>query len=228
MPHLNYQETIKLLGLPTTAFVIAFGIFYGAQVDFSVAAAIFHLEGDHWSLTDHWLLSDVLHSGSRFVNNIVIASLFCFWLYKIFGFEGNQERKIAMTKLVLSLVLSFSLVALIKRWIPAECPWDLLQFGGDQPFIGLLEVRPLEMHPTQCFPAGHASIGYVWVALYFYFLPVSIMKARTGLLVGLTLGLILGAVQQLRGAHFVSHDLTTLWLCWSVSCLVYWLYPNRK
>jgi len=127
---------------------------------------------------------------------------------------------------VLSLLLSFSIVALLKRVLPAECPWDLQQFGGDLPFIGVFADRPAAMHPTQCFPAGHASVGYAWVALYFYFLPVCARKARIGLTPGLLLGLLLGVTQQLRGAHFFSHDLTTLWLCWVVSSLVYLTYPN--
>ncbi len=54
------------------------------------------------------------------------------------------------------------------------------------------------------------------------------MKACLGLLVELSFGLIPDAVQQLRGDHFDSHDLTTLWLDWSISCLVYRFYPSRK
>ncbi len=33
-------------------------------------------------------------------------------------------------------------------------------------------------------------------------------------------GLLLGAAQQLRGAHFMSHTLWTGWICWSVAVLL--------
>lgn len=220
-------DLLIFLGIPTALFAVAFGMFYGAELDFVLASRIFEVEGGQWQLTNHWLLNDVLHNGSRLLNNIVLVNLLGFWLYQQIFNAARSERTIALTKLVLSLLLSFAIVALLKRTLPAECPWDLQQFGGDLPFIGVFANRPATMHPTQCFPAGHASVGYAWVALYFYFLPVCQRKARTGLTLGLILGFILGVTQQLRGAHFFSHDLTTLWLCWIVSSLVYLTYPNR-
>jgi membrane-associated PAP2 superfamily phosphatase len=226
MQHIQFRDLLNHIGMPTALFAVGFAIFYGAGLDFVLASAIFELEGGQWQLTNHWLFSDVLHSGSRLLNNIILANLLGFWLYKQLSSKISSERTIALTKLVLSLLLSFAIVALLKRVLPAECPWDLQQFGGNLPFIGVFADRPAAMHPTQCFPAGHASVGYAWVALYFYFLPVCARKARIGLTTGLLLGLLLGVTQQLRGAHFFSHDLTTLWLCWVVSSLVYLTYPN--
>ncbi|MFC4654026.1 phosphatase PAP2 family protein [Rheinheimera marina] len=227
MQQQQIRNLLNLVIIPTGLFAVGFGIFYSAQLDFVLASAIFELEGGQWRLTNHWLFSEVLHSGSRLLNNIILANLLGFWLYQQLSGKTHSERTIALTKLVVSLLLSFSVVALLKRLLPAECPWDLQQFGGDLPFIGVFAQRPADMHPTQCFPAGHASVGYAWVALYFYFLPVNAKKARIGLTTGLLLGLLLGVTQQLRGAHFFSHDLTTLWLCWVVSSLVYLIYPNR-
>ncbi len=226
MQQIQIRDLLNHIGMPTALFAVAFGIFYGAKLDFVLASAIFELEGGQWRLTNHWLFSEVLHSGSRLLNNVILANLLGFWLYQQLSSKTHSERTIALTKLVVSLLLSFSVVALLKRVLPAECPWDLQQFGGDLPFIGVFADRPATMHPTQCFPAGHASVGYAWIALYFYFLPVCARKARIGLTIGLLLGLLLGVTQQLRGAHFFSHDLTTLWLCWVVSSLVYLTYPN--
>jgi membrane-associated PAP2 superfamily phosphatase len=41
--------------------------------------------------------------------------------------------------------------------------------------------------------------------------------------VGLVAGGVFGAAQQLRGAHFLSHDLWTLATCWTVSLLLFLL-----
>lgn len=206
--------------LPTMVFAGAFGIFYGAGLDFTLASVIFEMEGGQWHLRNHWLFCDVLHRGSRVLNHLVVMSLLVYWLYQKVSGKHHCERFTALTRLVISLLLCFAVVALLKRQLPAECPWDLQQFGGDLPFIGVFSARPSTMHPTQCFPAGHASVGYAWLASYFYFLPISKKKARVGLLTGLLLGFVLGLTQQLRGAHFFSHDLTTLWLCWVIGALV--------
>lgn len=227
MQQIQLRDLFQLVLIPTALFAVGFGIFYGAGLDFMLASAIFEMEGGRWSLSNHWLFSDVLHSGTRLLNNIILAHLLVFWLYQKFSTRRHTERTRALTKLVISLLFSFAVVALLKRALPAECPWDLQQFGGDLPFIGVFSTRPATMHATQCFPAGHASVGYAWVALYFYFLPAGLKKARFGLVVGMLLGLVLGITQQLRGAHFFSHDLTTLWLCWVLSSLVYLTYPNR-
>lgn len=86
-------------------------------------------------------------------------------------------------------------------------------FGGNEPYIHILQPRPSYLPYSQCFPAGHASVGYAWVALY-YFLRHSRPHYRyAGLAAGLIGGAILGFTQQLRGAHFMSHDLTTLFIC---------------
>jgi membrane-associated PAP2 superfamily phosphatase len=39
--------------------------------------------------------------------------------------------------------------------------------------------------------------------------------------VGLGLGLLFGFAQQLRGAHFLSHDLWTLGIAWSAALTLY-------
>ena len=38
--------------------------------------------------------------------------------------------------------------------------------------------------------------------------------------VGLAAGAVFGLAQQLRGAHFLSHDIASLAVCWAVACCV--------
>jgi len=47
------------------------------------------------------------------------------------------------------------------------------------------------------------------------------------LLFGMALGLIYGIAQQLRGAHFLSHDLSTLAVCWFVPMLIYPIFSSN-
>jgi membrane-associated PAP2 superfamily phosphatase len=44
----------------------------------------------------------------------------------------------------------------------------------------------------------------------------------------LSVGLIFGISQQLRGAHFISHDLWTLAICWFFSLTIFKLMLAGK
>jgi len=100
MQQIQFRDLLNHIVMPTAFFAVGFGIFYGAGFDFVLASAIFELEGGQWRLTNHWLLSDVLHSGSRLLNNIILANLLGFWLYQQLSRKSSSERTIALTKLV--------------------------------------------------------------------------------------------------------------------------------
>jgi len=102
-----------------------------------------------------------------------------------------------------------------------DCPWDLLRYGGGKVYYGLFTRRPPGMGSAGCFPAGHASAGYAWVALYFFFLHARPRLRWWGLATGLLAGLVFGIAQQLRGAHFLSHDVWALMVCWLVALALY-------
>jgi membrane-associated PAP2 superfamily phosphatase len=74
---------------------------------------------------------------------------------------------------------------------------------------------------AHCFPAAHASSGYALAALYFLLRERNRRAARLGLALGLGMGVVFGLAQQSRGAHFVSHDIWSAMLVWTVSSLLY-------
>jgi membrane-associated PAP2 superfamily phosphatase len=65
------------------------------------------------------------------------------------------------------------------------------------------------------------------VALYFFFASVRPAWRRIGLAIGIGAGAILGVAQQLRGAHYLSHDLWTLAISWFVALGVHRLSVRR-
>ena len=71
----------------------------------------------------------------------------------------------------------------------------------------------------RCFPAGHASTGFAFMGGFFALRTQAPGMAGLWLAVALAAGLLFGGVQQLRGAHFMSHTLWTAWLCWVVGWL---------
>lgn len=132
-------------------------------------------------------------------------------------------------QLLACVLLSLVGVAAFKQLLPMDCPWDLLSYGGSQQFVGLFSPWPSDRAPNACFPAGHASVGYAWLGLYFYCRQLLPRLALPALMLSSILGLVLGINQQLRGAHFISHDIATAAWCWSMACLTaYWPTLQRR
>jgi membrane-associated PAP2 superfamily phosphatase len=217
----HWQTTVLApLALLSLAFVLA----YGAGFDQVLASWLYQLQGGQWQLKQHWLTERLLHQAVRQLNQLVVLILLLYWLSQVIAGKRSGTQY-ALGLLLLNLALSFTSIAVLKKLIPMECPWDLQQFGGNLPFIGLFSERPASMVPNQCFPAGHASIGYSWLAIYYFLLVARPSIAKLGLWCSVGLGLLLGFTQQLRGAHFISHDIATAAICWLIVSLnVRWFY----
>lgn len=185
--------------------------------DLWLAKVFYQWQGNQWLLRDHWLTEQILHKGARVVNYLMLLTVLALTvlMWRTHGRQSYQSR--AYFALFVSLLTSFILIALLKSLTNKACPWNLQLFGGIEPYYHLLQSRPASLPPSQCFPAGHASVGYAWVALFYFFSQVKPHLRWFGLGTGLITGLILGLNQQLRGAHFLSHDVTTLFLCWLVA-----------
>lgn len=126
--------------------------------------------------------------------------------------------------LFIALLAAPLIVTVTKDLTNRPCPWDVVEFGGQQRHHGLFVPAPPDSRRLACFPAGHASAGF---ALFAFALaggwpglltPMRAGSARGWWLAGLALGLSMGAVRMAQGAHFMSH---VLWCAWLVG-LVQW------
>lgn len=195
-------------------------------LDRRLAHALYTLQGGHWALRDAFLTEDVVH---RIGHDLSIAAwimILVVWTVALRR-ERLQAWRRPLGYLLLSVLLSTLLVSAMKAMTNMDCPWDIIGLGGDRPYISLFMPRPDGLPHGRCFPAGHASAGYAWMALYFALLTGRPRWRWYGLAVGASTGLVFGVCQQLRGAHFLSHDLWTAMVCWTVALLVYlWLGPK--
>lgn len=191
-------------------------------VDQRLADVLYRAQGGQWLLKDHWLTEGVIHRGGKWLS--VLAALGVMAAAATCWFTRHAWRW-PLTLLAGSVALSTALVAQLKHFTGMDCPWDLGRYGGQLPYYGLFEPRH-GVAASGCFPAGHASAGYAWVALYFFALATAPRLRVPALLIGLVAGAVFGIAQQLRGAHFLSHDLWTLAICWTVSLLVFRLMPD--
>ncbi|MBT2774346.1 phosphatase PAP2 family protein [Halomonas sp. ISL-60] len=197
-------------------FLIAMSVFSILNIDFTLADFLYRLQGNTWAWKDALITQDILHKGGKWLSLAMgLATLLLLILSTML--IRLKEYRMPLLYLFSATLLSALLVATIKHLVSMECPWDLIRYGGDRGFIGLLDTRPSSVPASACFPAGHASAGYTWIALYFFFAAIRPHWRWAGLALGLGLGLTFGLTQQLRGAHFLSHDLWTVMLCWTVS-----------
>lgn len=188
------------------------------QLDLHWARWLFQWEGGTWALKRSVLLEGVLHRGGRLLSQVAWAGLLVATLWRWRSPTAAWTRPAA--RLLLAVFASIACVAALKALTHMDCPWDLAGLGGQRPFIDLFETRPATLGPAACFPAAHAAGGFAWVALYFFFLRVAPRWRHAGLGIGLLAGTVFGLAQQLRGAHFLSHDVASLAVCWGVACAV--------
>ena len=206
--------------LPLTLLIPAAWLCASSGLDQFVADWFYALEGGRWLLRDHTLTEAILHKGGRNFSILLWLALLVSWL-TVRRRTGLELLSQTLLYLLICAALSNTMVSSLKHLTHMDCPWDLVRYGGDRPLIGLFESRPAGMGAGVCWPAGHSGAGYAWVSLYFAALAIRPQWRLPALGFGLSLGLVFGISQQLRGAHFLSHDLWTVSICWALAALMY-------
>lgn len=201
------------LGWPVVAFVALVAAIAAFDIDRRWANAIYAWQGNTWALKTSFVAETLVHTGGRYASIcawIVVLVLWCVAL--------AQPRYISWRRplayLLIATAVAAAAVAWMKSWTNMDCPWDVAGLGGERPYHPLWGARAAG-HRGTCFPAAHASAGYCWLALYFFLASTRPKLRWYGLSLALGLGLVAGFTQQLRGAHFLSHDLWSLAVCWT-------------
>lgn len=205
---------------PLLAFAALLLVMRWLDGDQWIADRLYAMQGGRWALRDAFLTQHVMHTWGRGFGIALWLAALATWLVARHR-DDMASLRAPLAYLLIAVVLSVLCVAWVKSWSNMDCPWDLVRYGGDRPFVGLWQVRPLGLERGACFPAGHAGGGYAWMALYFFLGAVRPRWRWAGLAAGIGLGLAFGIAQQLRGAHFASHDLSAAAICWAVA-LITW------
>ena len=206
--------------MPLGGFVLLWSIATLFNLDRFLATQLFGWEHHRWLFKHSQMFEHVLHPLQRDLSTVAWLIALVAWCVSLRRPSMAACRK-PLGYLVLSVLLSTTLVAVIKSHTNMDCPWDLNGLGGSRPYIPLFTARPAWLPHNACFPAGHASAGYAWLSLYFFFLMSRSAWRWHGLAIGAGAGLFFGITQQLRGAHFFTHDLTTAAICWFVAYGLY-------
>lgn len=188
-------------------------------LDLTVMRMLGNTRGFPWR--DHWLAADVLHGGGRAVGWLLMALLAVNVVRPLWSGPDRTERWRWLGVTTLCLLA----VPALKQISRTSCPWDLAEFGGWAAYVSHWTLGIGDGGPGRCFPSGHATAAFAFVSGWFALREHQVRAARAWLLGALLLGLLFGAGQTLRGAHYPSHSLWTAWLCW-ICCAV--LMPRRQ
>ncbi len=185
----------------------------------------FYVDSSHsFVWRDHFLLSAVLHSGLKsalWLVPLVVLGM----LLAARHFPELLIHRRRLLWILLGMSLSVLVVQILKRNSIHACPWDLQQFGGQAPLLPLWAALPSGVSPGRCLPGGHASGGFALLAFYFALRDDAQRWARACLYFALAIGGVMSLSQMVRGAHFLSHNLWTLWWVWSILALRYMVWP---
>lgn len=206
------------LGVPVVLMALLL-LLDPSGLDFAIAQ-LFYQPGAGFIGKHSFWLEDILHDRAK---QLVIV----FGVLAILGFVISllpsrfRLWRRSLGFLVLALGLSTSIVTPLKALTAVQCPWSLTEFGGAERFSPLLSERAPTAHPGRCWPGGHASSGFSLLALFFLLRDKRPRSARAALLFALGLGAVFSLGRMMQGAHFLSHNLWTLLLDWTICLLCY-------
>lgn len=211
----------------TALLILALGRF--TDLDLVLADILYDHATRAFPWREAWLTAIF---GHQVLKALLTALATCFVLVAVVDVvrpQGMLDRPFARLRLRVvawSAVLVPLATSLLKQSSNAHCPWDLARYGGSQPYVRLFEALPEGALPGHCLPAGHASSALWLASLAVLWLPGSSRKAwRTGCL-ALAPGLALGWMQQMRGAHFLTHTLWSAWIACAIVLLLVMLLQS--
>lgn len=214
----------KLLVSPSLYLLISAMIFLAlnqfTNIDLLLADYYFDFQTKHFKWKSTWFAQQLMHV---YVKDCIM--LFGFSLISLvladavvnfYGMTRWLRARLRFT--AVAAVLIPTIISLLKQQSALHCPWDEVRYGGTAPYFRLLDAIPSSMQAGHCFPAGHASTGLWLAAFCVFWLPNRPRVALAVFSSGIGIGLLLGWVQQMRGAHFLSH---TLWSMWIASAIIF-------
>ncbi len=198
---------------PLAVFVVLAILFESTRIDVWLADLVYRWEGNTWALRRDAFVRGVLHKDANawitaFYVMLVVVCAMSFFVGRL------QRFRWGLVYLVTAVALSTLSVALLKDITRVQCPWSIDRYGGVVAYA--TTWRQILMHGTsgRCFPSGHAGSGYALLAFYFFCRRYAPAWRWWAFAVAMSIGTIFGVAQQLRGAHYLSHDVWSLAICW--------------
>lgn len=207
---LQRQALILLAGA-----AVLLAVFENTRLDVVLELPFYSAALHDFPLRTNGFFTDVMHHGLKMASyalGVVALGLCVFAMRGRVAWLPRRNAALAAAGMLLIPVV----IAALKHVTNRHCPWDVVEFGGFAPYVGLFAPNPEGITRGVCFPAGHASAGLTWLIWAIALRGVNPRAARIAFFGALAFGTVLGFSRMLQGAHFLSHTLWSLWWAWAV------------
>jgi len=218
------------LWLPLAGFIAILGLFALFNIDHGLQDWLYQPnEGfpfQHSKTYDLWL-----HDRLKIVTNSFLWIILAIIVWPNKNLHWHDFRGPLFTAL-LAMITCVSAMQSLKSVTGIYCPVQLQEYGGDielHPKIKIGHLLLINDGDGRCWPGGHSTAGFAWLALFFAFREIGKQRAAYIALFGaLSYGHFLGLVQVVRGQHFLSHQFYTMAICWLISLgfFIIWRYSQ--
>ena len=201
------------------ALVLTLVLFESTGLDLAIQDRLYDFSAHRWLIDAHAVVPRaVFYTGPKALLIVLGMTLLLLilgpqsWRIRL-RIPDPARKNLLLAFLTLGTVPAF--VGGLKAVTNVFCPSEIRAYGGDEPYVRVLERYPANNRPAQrgrCFPAGHASGGFALLGL------VGLSRTRRSrallTLLGLGSGTFMGAYQMAKGAHFLSHTVVTALIAW--------------
>ncbi len=165
-----------------------------------------------------------LHEVSKYTA-IAAAALVLFRLIGSLRAPAADPERKKLVYILAAMLACVALVGFLKQTTGVFCPRTTTAFGGvnpiTDPHFGLSVV------PGNCWPGGAAGSGFCLFAFFFALRERHPKAARLALGAALVLGSVSGFERMTGGLHFLSHNVVSLLLDWTLCAAIYALMFER-
>lgn len=205
-----------------TSLIALFFLFEFTNIDLFVQSFFYDNSSNQW-IAEHVkgsLLDTIFYAGIKKI--IIVFTVLVLFLY-LYSFKESakklREYRSGLLIVWLSVATVPLIISLLKAATNIPCPCDAVLFGGDYPYIRVLDSMPPEiLKKFKCYPAGHASGGFALMSLYFLF--KSKKNQILGLVIAIIVGWSMGIYKMLIGHHYLSHTVITMLFSWLLIVII--------
>lgn len=183
-------------------------------------------DANGFALRDAWVTRGLIHEGGRLVSYVATVFIVLLNLWpRLLPALTRRER----TWWLVTTLVCLAVISLMKRASLTSCPFDLAEFGGaaHAAYVSHWAFGIRDGGGGHCFPSGHASAAFAYLAGAWALRRAYPRAALAWGAVVVTLGVIYGVGQMMRGAHYPSHTMWTAWICWALTLAAAHLGPWR-
>lgn len=200
--------------LSAAMLMVILAVEHYTDIDVLISDYAYDFTEHRWLITPalHQKLSPFFYEGAKRLVAAIGTTCVIYLLLSAWKKEWRRNF-VAVLTVLLSTMIVPSTVSWLKTFTNVYCPNQLQIYEQRYPYVRVLESYPSAFqaeHRGRCFPGGHVTGAFSLMALYLVFQDKKKKAAALGGAV--CFGFITGTYQILRGEHFLSHNLFSMFL----------------